>query len=289
MTPDQAMWLFSGFAFFIGLCIGSFLNVCIYRIPHDRSVVSPASACPSCGHAIRPWDNIPVVSWLLLRARCRDCGTGISSLYPAIELLTGLVAWLLFRRVFDDPLDLDAAHLLAWVLLLGLAAALIAQAYIDLRYQIIPYELSIYPAPLFILGWAGVGALGLEIVTWRQAVLGALFGGGLFATLAFVWRVLRRKDALGGGDVHLMLLIGAGLGLWPAVPYVLVVASLLGAFFGVLAMALRGGGLALRFPFGPALAVAAITYMVHGTLGAELYFERMDWVIESVLDPRELR
>ena len=86
------MAVLSGFAVVIGLCVGSFLNVCIYRIPNDLSIVRPASRCPSCGHPIRPYDNIPVLSWILLRGRCRDCGTAISSIYPAIELLTGIVA-----------------------------------------------------------------------------------------------------------------------------------------------------------------------------------------------------
>ena len=99
-------------AVLVGLSVGSFLNVCIARMPEDRSVVKPASHCPACGSSIRPWDNIPLLSWLILRARCRDCGISISVLYPLIELLTGLVFWLVLRRVVPDPMFLDAGHLL---------------------------------------------------------------------------------------------------------------------------------------------------------------------------------
>src|SRR6185436_3490222 len=111
-----------------------------YRIPNDLSIVRPASRCPSCGHPIRPYDNIPVLSWVLLRGKCRDCGTPISSVYPAIELLTGIVAWLIFRRVIPGELELDTGHFAIWALYFALASALIANAFIDLRYQIIPYE-----------------------------------------------------------------------------------------------------------------------------------------------------
>ena len=109
MTPDGAWSFFAAFATVLGLLFGSFLNVCIARMPEDRSVAYPPSHCPACGHNIRWYDNIPVLSWLVLRARCRDCGLPISSLYPAIELLTGLLAWLLFARIVPGPDALDLA------------------------------------------------------------------------------------------------------------------------------------------------------------------------------------
>src|SRR4030095_2968682 len=120
----------STFAAVTGLCVGSFLNVCIHRIPMDRSLIRPVSSCPSCGHPIRLKDNIPVLSWLLLRGRCRDCGASISSLYPTIELLTGIVSLLIFRRVIPTEMALDYPHLGLWALYFSLAAALIANAFI---------------------------------------------------------------------------------------------------------------------------------------------------------------
>ena len=276
MSPGLAV--LSVFALVVGLCVGSFLNVCIYRIPMDLSIIRPASRCPSCGHPIRPRDNIPVLSWLLLRGRCRDCGTPISSVYPAIELLTGIVAWLIFRRVIPTEMDLDYGHLGLWVLYFALAAALIADAFIDLRYQIIPFELSVYLVPLFVGGWALLDYAGIGDVGFKGAVLGALFGGGAFAFLGLMWRVLFRKTAVGGGDIYLTMLIGSGIGAWPALPYVLVLASLIGSAFGIALVFVRRAFFGVSFPFGPPLALATITYLIHGPLGAERYFADLQWL-----------
>jgi leader peptidase (prepilin peptidase)/N-methyltransferase len=270
--------LLSGFAFVIGLCVGSFLNVCIHRIPMDLSIVRPASRCPSCGHAIRPRDNIPVLSWLLLRGRCRDCGTAISSIYPAIELLTGIVAWLLFRRVIPSDADLDWGHLGLFALYFGLAAALIADAFIDLRYHIIPFELSVYLVPLFVGASALLEHLGIGDVGFKDSVLGALFGGGAFAFLGLTWRLLFRKQAVGGGDIYLTMMIGSGIGAWPALPYVLVLASLIGSAIGLVLVFVRRAFFGVSFPFGPPLALATISYLIHGPLGAERYFADLQWL-----------
>ena len=268
----------STFATVTGLCVGSFLNVCIHRIPMDLSLIRPASRCPSCGHPIRLRDNIPVLSWLLLRGRCRDCGTPISSIYPAIELLTGIVSLLIFRRVIPTEMDLDYPHLGLWVLYFGLAAALIADAFIDLRYQIIPFELSVYLVPLFVGGWALLDHYGMGGVGFKGAVLGALFGGGAFAFLGLLWRGLFRKTAVGGGDIYLTMMIGSGIGAWPALPYVLVLASLIGSAFGIALVFVRRAFFGVSFPFGPPLALATITYLIHGPLGAERYFADLQWL-----------
>jgi leader peptidase (prepilin peptidase)/N-methyltransferase len=268
----------SVFASVTGLCVGSFVNVCIYRMPMDRSLIRPASSCPSCGHRIRLRDNIPVLSWLLLRGRCRDCGATISSLYPTIELLTGIVSLLIFRRVIPTMMEIDYPHLGLWALYFGLAAALIADAFIDLRYQIIPFELSVYLVPIFIGGWALLDHYGVGGVGFKGAVLGALFGGGAFAFLGLLWRVLFRKTAVGGGDIYLTMMIGSGIGAWPALPYVLVLASLIGSAFGIALVFVRRALFGVSFPFGPPLALAAITYLIHGPLGAERYFADLQWV-----------
>jgi len=268
----------STFATVTGLCVGSFLNVCIYRMPMDRSLIRPVSSCPSCGHRIRLKDNIPVLSWLLLRGRCRDCGASISSLYPAIELLTGIVSLLIFRRVIPTAMDLDYPHLGLWALYFSLAAALIADAFIDLRYHIIPFELSVYLVPLFVGGWTLLDHYGIGGVGFKGAVLGALFGGGAFAVLGVLWRLVFRKTAIGGGDLYLTMLIGSGIGAWPALPYVLVLASLIGSVFGIVLGVVRRAIVGVSFPFGPSLALATITYLIHGPLGAERYFADLQWL-----------
>lgn len=252
----------------LGLCVGSFLNVCIARMPEDRSVVSPGSHCPACGSAIRPWDNIPLLSWLILRARCRDCGIKISALYPAIELLTGLVFWLVFRRVVPDAMALDAGHLVAAGLLCAFSAMLIGLTFIDLRHYIIPDEFSIYAAPLGIFGFWGVAALGVDPVVgatgWQDAVVGAFIGGGVLAAIMGAYWLVRREEGMGMGDVKLVAMMGAFLGAAPAVPFILVLASMIGAVVGVGLVLFGGKGLKTAVPFGPFLALAAMIYVLHG-------------------------
>jgi leader peptidase (prepilin peptidase) / N-methyltransferase len=269
VSPDAVLAstyaLAAGFATVFGLLVGSFLNVCIARMPEDRSVVSPGSACPSCGHAIRPRDNVPVLSWLLLRGRCRDCGAGISGLYPAIELLTGLLAWLLFRRVVPDPAALDLPHLVGFGGLLIFVAMLVAGAYIDLRHSIIPDELSIYAVPLGVGLNLLLGLLGHPSApTWQQSVVGALAGAGALLLPMGVYYLLRRQEGMGFGDVKLLAMMGAFLGPLPAVPFILFGAALLGSAVGVPLALVRGRGLQLSLPFGPFLAVAALVWLLRG-------------------------
>jgi len=257
--------VFSGL---IGLAVGSFMNVCIARMPQDRSVVFPASHCPACGHGIRPHDNIPLLGWLLLRGRCRDCGTGISVLYPLIELLTGLIFWLLFVRVIPSAALLDAGHLVAWGLLSVFAAMLVGLTYIDIRHFIIPDEFSIYAVPVGVAGVAAVDALGVHLpmmaASWQDAVVGAAVGGGVLASIMGAYWLVRREVGMGFGDVKLVAMMGAFLGVLPAVPFILVVASMTGALVGV-PMAIFGKrGLRVALPFGPFLALAALIYVLHG-------------------------
>ncbi len=265
MSPATLHALLAGYAFLLGLVVGSFLNVCIARMPEDRSVIRPPSHCPVCGHRIRWFDNVPVLSWLLLRGRCRDCGTPISSIYPAVELLTGLLGWLLFRRIVPDAEAIDLAHLAAWLTMFLFVAMLVAQTFIDVRHYIIPDEFSIYAVPLGVAASALLQRLGWsEAIGWKASVLGALAGGGFLLLVMGLFWLVRRREGMGLGDVKLLAMIGSFLGPFPAVPFVLFVASVAGSLVGVPLVLLRRRGLATALPFGPFLAFAAVLYVLHG-------------------------
>lgn len=264
----EPMTLFAGFALLFGLLIGSFLNVVIARLPEDRSVVWPGSACPRCGTPIKPYDNVPVLAWLWLRGRCRACKSPISAVYPLIELLTGLLAWLLFRRFVPGPEALDPAHATAFLVALTLVAMLVAQTYIDVRHYIIPDELSVYAAPVGIgaavlLQWVGYDG---ELLArgWREAVLGALLGGGLLGAVMGLYWLVRRQEGMGMGDVKLLLMMGAFLGAAPAVPFVIFVASVAGAAVGIPVALIQRRGLRVALPFGPFLAFAGVLWLLAG-------------------------
>ena len=265
MTLDAYYQLFGVFALLFGLCVGSFLNVCIARIPEDRSVIWPPSHCPACGHGIRPRDNIPLLGWLLLRGKCRDCASPISALYPAIELLTGLVAWLVYRRVLHSAADIDLPHGAAFCFYLVFAAMLIAQSYIDIRHYIVPDQFSIYAVPVGVAGCALLTWLGYEgAPTWKASVVGALIGGGVLGGVALIYWLIRREEGMGLGDVKLLAMIGSFLGALPAMPIVLMVSSFTGAIVGVATLLGRKRGLRAVVPFGPFLALGALVYLLHG-------------------------
>lgn len=265
MTLTTFHAVLGGFAAVLGLLVGSFLNVCIARMPENRSVVWPPSACPACGHGIRPRDNIPVISWLILRARCRDCGTPISSLYPTVELLMGCLSWLLFQRFVPGPEAIDQGHLATFGLYFVFTAMLVAQTYIDIRHFIVPDEFSIYAVPVGVAGCALLGLLGApEVPTWRASVVGALVGGVGLGSVALVYWLIRREEGMGLGDVKLLAMIGAFLGPLPPLLVVVLVASVSGAVVGGALMLARRGGLRTAVPFGPFLALGALVYVLHG-------------------------
>ncbi len=237
-----------GVLFAIGLCLGSFLNVVIYRLPRDHSIVSPPSACPSCGARIRPWDNVPVVSWLVLGGRCRDCHAGIPWRYPAVELAAGLLvvglAWTLGPR-------LELLPALVFTL------ALLAVALIDLDFRIIPDEIS--------LGGLAIGlfARGFTFEGIGAGLVGALIGGGSLWLVAVGYRKATGIDGLGGGDVKLAAMIGAFLG-WPGVFLTIFGAAIGGSIVGLLLIALRRGDRRTALPFGTFLAPAAVFVALAG-------------------------
>ena len=232
-----------------GLLIGSFLNVVIARLPEGRSLVRPGSACPGCGAAIVWYDNVPVVSFVALRGRCRACAMTIPWRYPVVEAVTGA---LFGAAALAFGATLHAAVACA------LLAALVAITMIDLERHIIPDVISL-PGTL-----AGVLAnLATGRVSWKESVIGVVVGGGVFLTIALVGSWLAGQDAMGGGDIKLAAMLGAFLG-WKVLLFSLFVSALGG---GILAAALMGSGLRGRkdpLPFGPFLAAGGAVGLFWG-------------------------
>ena len=256
--------LYIPFVFAFGLCIGSFLNVCIWRIPQNKSVVFPPSACPHCNARIRWFDNIPLLSWLLLRAKCRDCRAPVSALYPAVELLTGV----LFSAVFL----LYGFTLLTPIYWLAIAG-LILGTFIDIWHMILPDRITIGGMILFPVLSALVPALhGAENFSGGiiKSLVGLAAGFGLFWIVRITGGAVLKKEALGLGDVKLMGAVGALLG-WQAVLYVTFISAFTGALIGLILIALRRRDLQSRIPYGPYISAAAVTWFLGGFRLWEFY------------------
>lgn len=237
------------FAALLGLIIGSFLNVCIYRIPKEKSIVWPPSFCPNCNAHIKPYDNIPLFSYLFLRGKCRRCKKPISAQYPVVEFITGLLTVLFVWRY----------GLSVWTfVLLAAVYSLIILSVIDLELMIIPDRFSL---GLIVLGlafsWCNPNFDGV----WWQRLLDSLLGAGvgLFGVLAIAllgtW--MFKKEAMGGGDVKLMGGIGALIG-WEGVITTVIFASFLGLVYSVFLMIFKGKNKSDAIPFGPFLSMGAL-------------------------------
>jgi leader peptidase (prepilin peptidase)/N-methyltransferase len=236
-------------AFVFGCVIGSFLNVCIARLPQGRSIVRPPSACPHCGAPIAWYDNIPLISFALLRARCRQCGEPISWRYPLVEAMAGILGALLMWR-YGPGVSLGIYCLLG--------AALIAITFIDIDHQIIPNEIS--------LPGIGAGFL-LSFVNpdtgWIDSAIGIVVGGGFLLLVILVYWLVTKREGMGGGDVKLLAMIGAFLGVggvWVTV----LVASVVGTIVGLIVMIRKGDTTRMPIVFGPFLSLGAMTYVMIG-------------------------
>ncbi len=263
--------------FLLGLIIGSFLNVCILRIPADKSIVLPASSCTKCGRAIAPYDNIPVLSWIFLRGKCRNCKARISAMYPAVELLTGLL-FLGCYFVFGPTLEA-----VKWA---TFSALLVVLTVTDLRERILPDEVNFF----------GLGAgLVFSLITksldgtaqwvagrwfdfpppqvalsFVDAALGALAGSGLLWIVAEGYFRLRGREGMGLGDVKMMAAVGAFLGVKRTMMTVLV-GSLLGSVIGILLIAISKKGRDYELPFGTFLGAGALLVLFFGTPALHWY------------------
>lgn len=237
------------FSFLLGLCLGSFVNVCIHRIPLKQSLVRPASSCPHCGKRIRFYDNIPLVSYLMLMGKCRDCRQAISWRYPMVELLTGLISVSLF---------ITYGISYQYAIFFLFAATLVAISVIDLDHRIIPDVLSL---PGVAAGWAV--SLFPWSVYWLDSLIGTLAGGGSLYVVAVVYERVTGREGMGGGDIKLLAMIGAWMG-WQALPLIVLVASLTGAVIGLVFILCAGEGYRFRIPFGPFLSLGALVYLFFG-------------------------
>jgi leader peptidase (prepilin peptidase)/N-methyltransferase len=272
VTQDELtglpLWLLAAFVAALGAIIGSFLNVVIHRVPREESIAFPASHCPSCGTAIRPYDNIPVVSWAVLRGRCRSCRAPISARYPSVELLTAVLFALTF--VLHSGVTLSLPFDLAFV------AAVVALVFIDAEHMILPNVIT-YPgfalalaARAIVPNLYGVASFGGgQVPAWLLSVggalLGALVGGGFLWLVGWLWERLRGVEAMGLGDVKMMLMVGAFLG-WPLTLLTIFVGVLSGSVAGVAAMARKGErDMQMLLPFGIFLGIGSLVSLLFGT------------------------
>jgi leader peptidase (prepilin peptidase)/N-methyltransferase len=234
-------------ALLVGLVVGSFANVCIHRLPRQQSVVRPPSSCPACGARIRARDNVPVLSWLVLGGRCRDCGARISLRYPAVEATNGLL-WLALATLRGPRLQTLA--------MMALVTALLVLTLVDLEHQLLPDRVTL---PGIGLG-LGASFLPGSPLSPLEAVAAAFGGYVAFALVWWIWKMLRHLDALGQGDWRMAAMLGACLG-WQKMLLSVFLASIAGAVVGLLVLRMRGTD---RLPLGAFLGAAAIVVVFFG-------------------------
>jgi leader peptidase (prepilin peptidase)/N-methyltransferase len=242
---DMLLDLGAVVVFLLGAAVGSFLNVVIHRLPREESLVFPGSHCPFCGNAIRPWHNVPILGFLLLRGRCKDCGERISVRYPLVEALVAVLSTALWAKY--GPSWTFAAYFV-------LTAGLVAVMFIDIDHMIIPDSLS--------LGGLAVGVV-LSLFTgvgWLASLVGVAAGGGSLLAVYLAYFAVTRREGMGLGDVKLLAAIGAFLG-WQAVLFTILVSSVAGALVGGATVGFR---LQREVPYGAFLAPAAILYLFCG-------------------------
>ncbi len=251
--------LLSAYVFILGLCVGSFMNVCIYRLPAGRSIVRPASSCPSCDAPIRAYDNVPVLSYLWLKGKCRNCGVRIPVRYPLVELLGGLTALAAYAKF---GVSLQAGIYFVF------CAALEVVAFIDIDHRIIPDRITLPGIPLFFCA-----ALVIPGIGPGAAAIGILVGGGSLLLIAWLYSTVTGKEGMGGGDIKLLAMIGALLG-WQGVLFTVFAASAVGSVAGVAVMLRTKKGMKMALPFGPFLAIGAVAYVFFGSALIALYLRQ---------------
>ena len=240
-------------AILLGLLVGSFLNVVICRLPLGQSIVVPRSHCPQCGRFIPWYDNIPLISFLLLVGSCRFCQKKISWQYPLVELVTGLLSFLTFLKFGSLT-----ASLLYFLLLV---CPLIAITFIDFHHKIIPDVISLSGIPVGLI--VSLLVFGISWKTLNYSLLGILTGGGALFLVSWIYEKTRKREGLGMGDVKLTAMLGAFFG-WKGVFFVLLMSSMIGSIVGLVLILIYRKGLQYAIPFGPFLAAAALLYLYFG-------------------------
>ena len=273
-SPEEYAF-FSAFVFFSGLCVGSFLNVCIWRIPRDESVAWPGSHCPACNHAIAPWDNIPLLSWLILNGKCRHCKIPISPRYFLVELLTGTlfaVLWLLHGWTVLTPLYIF------------FTSALILGTFVDFDHLILPDRVTIggmIAGPILSFAFPSLHGQTERLPALLHSLGGLALGFGILWLVSTVGRLILKREAMGFGDVKLLGAIGACLG-WQSVLFTIFFSSLSGTIVGLTLIAAGKKELQSRIPYGPHIALAALVWMLCGPVCIDSY---LSWAMGSGLSP----
>ena len=237
------------FIFILGLIVGSFSNVCIYRIPKNESIIFPASHCPKCHSNISPVDNIPLLSYILLKGRCRNCKSKISIQYPIVELLTGLI-YLIISLIYGLSIQT--------LIYIILSSALIIIAFIDLNEEIVPDVISL---PGIVIGF--IISFFVTYISFINSALGILAGGGIILIIGLAGSVIFKKEAMGGGDVKLAAMIGAFLG-WKYIIISLFLGFFLGALAGIILILSKIKSKEDMVPFGPFIVLGSFVTILWG-------------------------
>ncbi|HKP85635.1 MAG TPA: prepilin peptidase, partial [Blastocatellia bacterium] len=275
---EQLSPAFVGFSVFVfGMLIGSFLNVVIYRVPRRESIAFPGSHCPACNVAIKPYDNIPVVSYAMLRGRCRNCEAGISPIYPAIELLVAALYLGVFFIVINQYPDMGTRFWLTLIADVLFVSLIVPLVFIDLRYKLLPNVITypgfalmvvmrvLAPDPWLVARTPKLygGATPEWITALTGALVGAAVGGGSLWLVREAYYRLRHVEGMGLGDVKMMLMVGAFLG-WQLTLLTIFLASLLGSVIGIMLIKMRGGNMKMEIPFGVFLGPASVVALFVG-------------------------
>ncbi len=253
-------FLLASYAFALGAIIGSFLNVVIYRYPREQSVVYPPSRCPRCGASIRWFDNVPVLSWILLFGRCRDCRSSIDVRYPLVELANGLFYLAIFLHSGISIMSL---------LLAASVSATIVLIFIDAEIQMLPDVIDLPGIAVGLLvGVVAHSHPATGLVTsgnLLDSVVGAIAGAAILLSVAFLYRVIRRVEGMGLGDVKMLAMIGSIVG-WQWLFAVLMIASVSGSIVGVAIIVSTGSDFKLALPFGVFLGLGLLTVLFFGDI-----------------------
>ena len=266
-------FLFYTFVFIFGLLFGSFLNVCIYRLPRDESIAFPPSHCTNCSTPIKFYQNIPVISYLLLGGKCSSCKEPISVIYPVVELFTAVLVTLLFYKY--------GVTIETFVYVI-LTLSLIAISFIDLEHFIIPnvitlpgiiiglaYNLLITDWGFFLKIIPGLDFENIFYIAPRipalNSVFGIIIGGGTLLLIAYLYKIIRKREGMGMGDVKLLAMLGAFLGI-NGVFFIILVSSLVGSVIGITLILIQRGNMKLALPYGPFISFAAVLFLFTGPI-----------------------